>query len=63
MPVTLTITLADDGRVSVSGPLSNKVLVFGLLGSAAQEMGEFYHKQAQLVQPATLLEMPTGGKQ
>lgn len=35
-PITITIVLNSDGSVSLSAPLDNKVLCYGLLGQALE---------------------------
>lgn len=35
---TLTITLHPNGELELSGPLTNKVLSFGLLGAASSQL-------------------------
>jgi hypothetical protein len=44
VPLTLTITQTEDGRLTVNGPIANKVLCYGLL-SAAQDAIRDYHLQ------------------
>jgi hypothetical protein len=51
---TLTITLEDSGQVTVSGPLNDKVLMYGLLGAARDVVVEYsVHKAENKVQLAT----------
>ncbi len=42
-PVSLTITLNDNGSVSINGPLTNKLLCWGML-TAAEKLVETYEK-------------------
>jgi hypothetical protein len=44
VPLTLTITQTEEGRLTVNGPLANKVLCYGLL-TAAQDAIRDYHVQ------------------
>lgn len=46
---TLTITLNDQGRLSVTGPIENKVLCYGLLGAARDEISSY--KAATITAP------------
>jgi hypothetical protein len=39
--VTVTIVLEPDGKVNVNGPLSDKVLMYGLLGLAHDLVKDF----------------------
>jgi len=48
----LVITLADDGRFNIEGPLDNKMVCYGMLGLA--------HEAILKRQPSTGIVMPTG---
>ncbi len=39
--IILTITREEDGRVSISGPLDNKVLCYGLLECGKDALRDF----------------------
>ena len=54
--ITMTITLADDGKLHVEGIPSNKIQAYGLLACAKESITEMYRQQAdRLVQPATIV--------
>ena len=54
--ITMTITLADDGRLQVEGIPANKLQAYGMLACAKESITEMYRQQAErLVQPATLI--------
>ncbi len=57
MKVTMTIELEGTGQVSVSGPLENKILCYGLLEMARQSVYE--SDPAKRVQPATEIPPPS----
>ena len=40
--ITMTITLHPNNQLEVNGPLGNKVLAYGLLGAAAQQLDQMY---------------------
>lgn len=44
--VKIVITMTDEGRVDVNGPLSNKVLFLGLLEIAKHVMFDWHDKNA-----------------
>lgn len=62
MATTLTITLNDNGSVSINGPLTNKLLCWGLL-VAAQDLVKTYSpidqprvQLAEIVPPADVVK-------
>ena len=59
MAQTLTITLTDEGQVTVNGPLGEKVLCYGLL-ETARDVIQAYRADAQtkIVMPASGLVVP-----
>lgn len=46
MKAQLVITLEDDGRVNVAGPLNDRVLAYGLLGIARDVVEKFNEEAA-----------------
>lgn len=52
--LTLTITLnLQNGQVSVSGPIDNKMMAYGMLGAAKDAIYDYAEQQKnRLVQPA-----------
>lgn len=40
-PIQLVITLNPDGQLSLSGPIQNKILCYGLLGRARDAIKDF----------------------
>jgi hypothetical protein len=57
MQCQILITLEDDGRVNVNGPLENKLLCYGLLEVAKETIVIFQQQMAKKVQPATEVEL------
>lgn len=52
--VTMTITLLNDGNVTVSGPLDNFRLTARMLGQALQAAANFSEqKRSKLIEPAS----------
>ena len=45
----VTITLEDDGSVTVNGPLQDKILMYGLLGAARDVVVDYAHQSANRV--------------
>jgi len=41
----LTITLEDDGKINVNGPVQDKILCFGLLKIAEFAVKEYVHNK------------------
>ena len=54
--VEMSIILFADGRITVKGPLENKILCWGLLEAAKKTVSE--HQQSNLVVPK--LVVPKG---
>jgi hypothetical protein len=55
MPVELKITVDDVGRCSVSGPLEQPLLCYGLLVTGQVALQDHYRKQSErLVQPVSI---------
>lgn len=51
--LTLTITLnMQNGQVSVSGPIDNKTMAYGMLGAAKDAIYDYGKQQENRVQPA-----------
>ncbi len=57
MPIQFVIQRNDDGSVSVSGPIEDKTLAYGLLECAKDAIRDFVVSQQKLVQPVGA--MPT----
>lgn len=55
----LTITLDQTGKISVSGPIDNKLLAYGLLEAARDAIKEFGDQQSKMIQtaPASALSL------
>jgi hypothetical protein len=59
MPLELKIMMDDAGQVTMSGPIENKILCYGLLEVARDGIAEHHANAAkQLVQPAGPLRFP-----
>jgi hypothetical protein len=54
----ITITLDKDGKVHVNGPLTNKILCFGLLEAAKEAVRNFSLEKARILAPVTVLPLP-----
>ena len=46
--VSLTITLQNNGGISVNGPIENKILCFGMLELAKQTIFDFDPRKIQV---------------
>ena len=57
MAQTLTITLTDEGQVTCSGPLTEKILCYGLL-EVARDIVSQQGTQTRVVVPAQGLLVP-----
>ncbi len=55
--IKLTIVLDKDGKVHVNGPLTNKIICFGLLEAAKEGIRNFKAPEAMIV-PAALVPKP-----
>jgi hypothetical protein len=53
LPVRLTITIDEHGRMNVQGPLENKVLCYGLLEIAREVVQNHKPVERSLVQPTS----------
>jgi hypothetical protein len=53
--LTLTITLEEDNRVSVDGPLDNRILCYGLLKMAEEALYEYGKNSQKRIQPAGVM--------
>jgi len=51
--VQLVLTLDDNGKLGVNGPIQNKIFVLGMLELAKEAICEYHKQQAQRVQPPT----------
>ena len=60
MPVSITITMGEDGSLCVDGAIENKLLAYGLLECAKDAINEHANKAKNLVQPVTLMPPPSG---
>lgn len=47
MDATITITMTADGRINVTGAITNKVMAYGLLEAAKDAIRDFHAKQAE----------------
>lgn len=52
--VKLVISMGADGQVNVEGPLSNRVLCYGLLEAAKDAIRNFETQKSGLVRPVPL---------
>lgn len=52
MPLQLVITLDDNQKLDVKGPIQNKLVVFGMLELAKEAIIKFHDQAEQRVQPA-----------
>lgn len=55
MATELKITINDDGQLSVSGPIQNKLLSYGMLMVAMDAIRDQHETNSRLVQPASLI--------
>lgn len=46
-PVQMTITIEENGSVTVAGPLASPVLAYGLLEAAREVVRDFQRQQAE----------------
>lgn len=53
MPTELTLTLDDDGRFNIRGPIRNKLVALGLLEMGKEAICDFHKAEQQRVQPAS----------
>lgn len=53
--IRLVVEMLPDGRVTVSGPIDNKLLCYGLLESAKDAIRDYIVANAKLVQPVALV--------
>ena len=53
--VSLQIGLTHEGSVAVSGPIENKILVYGLLEAAKEAIRHFHEQNQKRVQPVSIL--------
>ena len=51
----LKIVMDDNGQVSVSGPIQNKILAYGLLEVARDAIHEHSEQSKSLIQPVSVL--------
>ncbi len=58
MEMTLTITLTGDGRISVSGPIDNGVIAYGMLELGRQAIQQHIASKTTRVQLATPADAP-----
>ena len=57
--IQITITLHDDGQLTVSGPLQNKVMAYGILELAKDVIRAHQVKAPDIIVPVRL--MPNNG--
>jgi hypothetical protein len=55
--IQLLIVVDDQGRLTVNGPIKNKIMTLGLLEAAKETVIEFHRENAQRVQPPTAEDM------
>lgn len=55
MSQELKITLTDEGQISVSGPIHNKVLSYGMLAAAADAIREYGTEHQSRIQPVMVI--------
>jgi hypothetical protein len=51
----LTITLTDEGKLSIAGSINNKLLAYGLLEAAKDAIRLHHEQQQNRIQPVTLM--------
>ena len=63
MPIELKVTLLDDGRLSVSGPIEDEIFAYGLLekGRLAIQKHNENKSNEQRIIPAAFGLPPAGG--
>ena len=63
MPITLKIELDEQGQISISGPIHDKILCYGLLESAKDAVREHVAKEAKktILAPHPLLNLKGTG--
>ena len=59
--IQLTITVQDDGRTRVDGPVDDKILCYGLLEAAKDAVRDHVAAKARRVQPVILVPKLNGG--
>lgn len=57
MPIQLVISVDDNGRISVNGPIKDMVQAYGLLELAKDVIRDFQQQQARRVQPADATDL------
>jgi len=62
----MTITIEDNGAISVNGPIHDKILAYGMLESAKDAVREFLAQQAagggpRIAIPSVRIPNPNGG--
>lgn len=62
MIAQLTITLNDDGTVSVTGPIDNQLACYGMLEMARDALSAHTQNKSRLVQPAAVLPIKSNGR-
>ena len=55
MATELKITINDDGQLSVSGPIQNKLLSYGMLMVAMDAIRDQHEANSRLIQPVSML--------
>ena len=50
----ITVTLYDDGRINVNGPLENRVICLGLLAVATDQVNKYVLPKIETVDPAVI---------
>lgn len=61
MQMQLVITVEDDGRVQVSGPIDNKMVAYGLLEVARDAINDYAKGHSKLVVPTVLNGLHSNG--
>lgn len=50
--VRVVITMSDDGKFNVEGPLDNKFLMYGIIGTLSEMVAKRHPEPAKIIQPA-----------
>lgn len=52
--IRLIVTLSEDGKVNVNGPLTDKILCYGLLEAAKDAVKNFSLEKSNIVRPIVM---------
>ena len=61
MDQVLTVTLTDNGRVTVSGPINNKILAYGMLEAAKDAIRDHIVTNVETTLVPATLPFPRNG--